>query len=331
MNVLKEVSAAAAEALGDSFLGLHMAEINERGTFGVLDFIGQHAPDLRRACEGIVRYQRLISDRTRFSLTVRGDEAAFEHDLGGIPEAAGRHANEFTIASLVRRIRELSAPDFSPTRVWFSHASPGDVSELRRYFGGCEITFGAPNNGFAFPVALLDRPMVNANEELARILDAHARLLLPALPDPDPTLALRLEIAKRIEGGAPDVRSIAALLKTSSRTLQRRLREHGTSYQDVVDDVRRRMALDHLTNTSLPVREIAFLLGYTESRSFLRAFKRWTGVTPSEQRARGSAQAPASSPASTPPSAPSIPAPAASSATLPVAPTADLAVHSVAS
>jgi len=167
---LKEVSDAAAEILGIPFSVSTWRDQRAR-TYGVIDFIGQYAPDLRCAFESIVRYQRLVSDRTRFSLTIQGDEALFEHDLSGIPGVAGRHPNEFTMAVIVRRMRDLAAPDFAPLRVWFAHAAPADTTELRRYFGVENITFGAENNGFAFPEALLDRPIASANADLLRVLD----------------------------------------------------------------------------------------------------------------------------------------------------------------
>src|SRR4029079_12500683 len=87
--------------------------------------------------------------------------------------------------------------------------------------------------------------------------------------------------------GPPSLAAVAASLRTSRRTLQRRLADEGVSFADLVDDVRRALAEDYVRDPRRPLGEVAYLLGYAELSPFLRAFKRWTGRTPADVRARG--------------------------------------------
>jgi AraC-like DNA-binding protein len=112
-------------------------------------------------------------------------------------------------------------------------------------------------------------------------------LLTPASP-PAPGLfvdSVRLEVERELAFGNPNVASIARKLGTSSRTLQRRLGETGLSFRDVVEEVREQLARAYLTDVALPMGEVAQRLGYAEVSAFLRAFKRWTGMTPGQLRA----------------------------------------------
>jgi AraC-like DNA-binding protein len=97
--------------------------------------------------------------------------------------------------------------------------------------------------------------------------------------------SVRLEVERELAFGNPNVASIARKLGTSSRTLQRRLGETGLSFRDVVEEVREQLARAYLTDVALPMGEVAQRLGYAEVSAFLRAFKRWTGMTPGQLRA----------------------------------------------
>src|SRR5262249_55902507 len=103
---------------------------------------------------------------------------------------------------------------------------------------------------------------------------------------PDFVVQVRRAIGTDLRGGLPDLDTVATRLHVGARSLQRRLRDSGHSYQSILDQVRRDLALRYLGDRRLAISEIAFLVGFAEVTNFYRAFKRWTGTTPTEQRRR---------------------------------------------
>ena len=117
------------------------------------------------------------------------------------------------------------------------------------------------------------------------MLDRHAEELLAKYPPRDSLIdQVRNVIADEFRGGEPSLERIADHLGLTPRTLQRKLQELGTSYNDVLDQMRRQLAERYLREPQMAICEVAYLLGFSESSSFHRAFKRWTGVTPKEFR-----------------------------------------------
>jgi AraC-like DNA-binding protein len=156
---------------------------------------------------------------------------------------------------------------------------------LRKHFA-CDIRFDAPFDVVVFEEAALALPFVTGS---AQVLAALEPGLEAALRDEgaSPTLLddVRSTLGQRICGERPAVDKVAKALGMSARTLQRRLGELGTSYQQVLDDVRRRSARRLLANTDLATSEVAFLLGFEEMNSFTRAFHAWEGTSPGKWRA----------------------------------------------
>jgi AraC-like DNA-binding protein len=159
-----------------------------------------------------------------------------------------------------------------------------DETMLRRYFT-CDVSFDAPADVLVLDASALAHPFVTQNEDanhvIASGLEAALRQNLQSrsLPD-DVTRVLRRKLS------AVGVESVADELHMTVRTLQRRLAQHGTSYQELLDDVRASTARRLLLDTNLTVGEIALLLGFDELRSFARAFRTWEGVSPAQWRER---------------------------------------------
>ncbi len=145
--------------------------------------------------------------------------------------------------------------------------------------------FDAEVSAIAFHRESLAVPMKSPRPELCRLLEAHGEELLRRLPSQGDLLDLaRRALLEELRGGEPELGTIARKLGMSGRTLQRRLRVLGASHQDLLDEVRRDLALRYLKDPSLAVAEVSFLLGFSEVSNFYRAFRRWTGSTPLEFR-----------------------------------------------
>jgi AraC-like DNA-binding protein len=174
--------------------------------------------------------------------------------------------------------------DWALLDVCFEHGAPADTAEHRRVFGHAP-RFDAPHSGLAFADDLLARPLRTRNPALVGLLDHLAVRMLAELPsDATITAALRELCIRHGFEHELTLEAAARRLRLSTRTLQRRLREEGTSHHEVVDDARRRVASRMLAQSALGIAEIAFALGFSEPGGLHRAFKRWTGMTPAEFR-----------------------------------------------
>jgi len=170
-----------------------------------------------------------------------------------------------------------------PRRLEFMRRRTNEAM-LRRHFG-CELRFDAPHDLLVFDEEAFALPMIHRNAQLLAVL-------MPGLEraveqdERERTLAddVRMALSERMCGDRPAAATVAKSLGMSTRTMQRRLGELGTTYQSVLDDVRRRSARQLLANTDLGIGEVAFLLGFEEVNSFTRAFQTWEGSTPARWR-----------------------------------------------
>ena len=181
-------------------------------------------------------------------------------------------------------LRFLFGPGFAPAEVWFEHAAPPDVAEMRALIG-ITPSYSRPYNTIAIDRALLDHPVPNHDPALLSILERHALELLAQRSDPS-SLGARVRgvLADRLRDGAPSMDEVARSLGTSASTMRRRLSEEGTTFADELDAVRRALAERYLLDPQLSVSAIAFLLGFSEASAFTRAFRRWHRTTPKAYR-----------------------------------------------
>ncbi|MCP3104562.1 AraC family transcriptional regulator [Myxococcus sp. K15C18031901] len=273
----------AAEAFsGDAFLGLHVAQRVPRGNYGLVEYIARASPTLRATFRALARYLALLEPTWRASFTDAPDGGGtFAYGIQGAPLAYGRHASEYGLALFTHVGRQLTEVAWRPSAVTFAHPAPPDVAPLVQHFG---VTpgFGGGRNALSLDAPTLDLRVMGADPALLSVLERAASTSAPPSGPPPPEFVqgVRDVIRAGLQEGAPQVGDVAQGLHLSARTLQRRLTEHGTSFQDEVDAVRRELAFRYLRDANLGISQVAFLLGYAELSTFDRAFKRWTGMTP---------------------------------------------------
>jgi len=277
----------AARVTGDSSFGIHAAEALRPGLFDVMDYAVRTAPSLRVSLERLARYNRLVHDAAVFTLIHEGEALRVEHSLGGVGQS--RHAAEFTLASLVVVGSQLRGAPVRPSRVSFRHDAPRATSEHERLFG-VEPSFSAPVNAITFSLELLEQPLPAADPLLWRVIERHAEALLASRPAPAETTVARVQriLCESLgeDETAATLAGSARRLRMSERSLQRRLADEGRTFDGILDELRHDLAVRYLTDKKIAIAEVAFLLGYSEPSAFHRAFKRWTGATPSQVRQR---------------------------------------------
>jgi AraC-like DNA-binding protein len=281
--VVNELLRGAVEMTSDPDIGLKAAREITAGDLAALEYAAASAPTWGDAMRVVGRYLPLVNDALAFSLRIEGERAVIQIDSKVVMPRAGIDfaVAAFHTAALHRRDRN----DDLAVQVLFMHPRPERVEEYHRTFAGGELRFDAPFNGFSFRKDYLELPMEGADPKLHDLLRKHAELLLAELPKAESlTEKVRDLIAQQLSGGNPSVELIARQVHMSPRTLGRRLEHEGTTFKELLDDMRRRMALRYVGGHDLGLSEIAFLLGFSQTAAFHRAFKRWTGQTPLEYR-----------------------------------------------
>jgi AraC-like DNA-binding protein len=178
----------------------------------------------------------------------------------------------------------------SPVRVEFVQPR-AHVKTIERHFG-CPVVCGTPRNAIIFRATDANRPFVTRNAELLGILAPQFdEELKQENGDENFIERVRVAIQQRLTGRRPTIEDIADALHISSRTLQRRLQDDGASFQRVLEEARHQLARHYLNNSVLELNEAAYLLGYEDANSFVRAFRSWEGIPPARWREQQRAQA----------------------------------------
>lgn len=272
-------------ASGDPLLALRAAAATPFGAFRAIDYLGATAATVGEGLRRVADYFPLVDPRGRIRVgEERGGMALVFTSASGAPLPAP--AEEYTLGVIWARTRHLAAVEPRLAEVRFSFADPPDVAEHQRVFG-IEPRFGAPAAGLVLPRAIWDAPTRLADPALFALLDRHARALVEggAIAEDLPS-RVRVAVAAELPGREPSVAAVARRLATSARTLQRRLGAEETSFARLVDEVRRERAETLLRAGDVSVAEVSWLVGFSEQSAFTRAFRRWTGTSPTEFRRR---------------------------------------------
>jgi AraC-like DNA-binding protein len=194
-------------------------------------------------------------------------------------------AEDFLMSALYTVHLRRLLPSGAKLACWFTQPEPVRRDEHIATFSGAQLRFAAPRRGFSFERSLLATPIPSADPKLYRILVAQLERDLRELPEaPLFTERVRNLMLTETPLARSTLPTVASALKMSARTLARRLSSEGTSFGDLLDHVRRTRALAYLDEGQLRVEEVAAALGFSRSSAFHRAFKRWTGQSPSAYR-----------------------------------------------
>jgi AraC-like DNA-binding protein len=278
---LYETAALLSE---DDLFGLHLGENVDPGVFDVLGYAAMNSPTLGGAFERVVRYHSIWTDGAVFDIEQKSTTATISYSYLDRSLGETRQDSEMTLAAVVALGRLVTNSDWSPLETRFPHPAPRDTAEHARIFRS-PVRFDSGSCQLVFAATTLNLPIAKADQGLRAVLDRHAEELLARYPRQDVVIdRVRRVIRGELNGGDPSLERVASQIGLGPRTLQRRLREQGTSHQGLLDQMRKDLAMKYLREPQMAVCEVAYLLGFSESSALHRAFKRWTGKTPSEFR-----------------------------------------------
>jgi len=270
---------------GDPCFGLtYAAYIQPSALHGLgLSWIASHS--LKDGLERLVRFQRILSTDQQLGLreTQTGyciyDVVGQKDDPFQFPDVAF----DSTVASIYKICQIMLGPDIQPTRVSVEHPAPPCKEKFEQFFR-IPVNFDSGETAIEFDKKICELPVSSANPELTRINDQIVIDYLNQFEQDDVVTQTRKYIIDHLPSGVPRQAIIASDLNMSLRNFQRKLSSSGTSYTDVLSRVRHEMACYYLKAPKYPIIEISYLLGFTDSSNFSRAFKRWNGQSPNHFR-----------------------------------------------
>jgi AraC-like DNA-binding protein len=275
---------AVRETTGQYGIGLRLGALVRPEYYEVFGFVLTSSATLGDALLRATRFMRLVAPNIELSFYVEGDRAVLLYKALDA-ELFHPESSEFVLCAIGTIGRQLTGVHLRPIEVRFAHEAPPDLSHHHAIFENAPIHFNRPHNGYVFESSLLNLPVRSSDGQLCAKLEREAEQLLSRMPRVG-ELSRRVQetISEELRGGNPSAEHVADKLGMHPKTLSRRLKGEGTSHQQLLDQLRYRLAERYLRDPNLSIGEIAFLLGYSDTSSFNKAFKRWTGAAPQHYR-----------------------------------------------
>ena len=275
----------AAIALQDDCLGFTLARDFDPREIGLLYYVMASSQTLGDALKRVTRYSQITNE----ALVVRyreGNGLIISLSYSGVPRHSERHQIEFCMFAVLRICRVLTGQNLVPQHFWISHHRSGTTNSEMARFVGTAVEFGATADEFALNANAGELRLIHADPYLNNLLLKYCEAALTDRRSNVSQLRTRVEnaISSLLPHGKVVVDDVARSLGMSDRTLARRLSDEGLNFTEVLQQLRRDLAIQYLDDPKLHVSKIAWLLGFNEVSAFTHAFKRWTGKTPSQMR-----------------------------------------------
>ena len=272
----------------DETLGLDLGKAININQFGMLGYAILSCADLRSAVRLGLKYHTLVDPAFTFEMIDQGDTTAIRLTSHVPFEPMYRMMCDIFIAIFTTLARFLTGQPVNPREVHLNHPQPAYLDAYQALVQS-PVLFDQPRTEFIIDTSLLDTPLAMADRATAAMAEAQCADILSRMGPKEGIVAKVRRILLSHPGSFPPVDTVASQLATSTRTLSRSLQDVGTSYQRILDEVRKEMAIEYLRNSNLPVEELAALVGYSDPSNFRKAFRRWTQHAPSyyrEERSR---------------------------------------------
>ena len=286
---IDRIRAKAAELSSDEAIGIRAASVYSASHLGALGYAWHASMTLRNAFNRLERFIRVVNDKAEVLIedvdnymvvTIRLDVSSENLTV----------RDDSALAIITRMCRLVCGDRFRLQEVNFKHQAPQDLKPYFEFFA-CQLNFDQADNQLLIPSSIADDILVGANPELALLNDQVVTRRLALLDRNDIVARVQSALMEQLPNGQVSDDSIASALHMSVRTMHRKLAEVNQNFRTLLVEVRRNLAELYILDNSLTLTEISLLLGFSEPSSFSRAFKGWTGSSPTEIRQARSEEA----------------------------------------
>ncbi len=275
-----ELFEAAAQFSSEPYIGLKVGEnflAKHWGRLGYLIMAGENG------MEGVQYIQRFAAIVTNgIELQWRMEEQSLICDFC-LLEPVCRHVLDYLVSSSYSLSQMTSDNDMQYERISFTHDGGPDIEVYQKLFS-CPCEFNQPHNKIEVSLERLQQLSTYRDPRLKQILEEHASQVLQDLSSGDEWLQqVQAWVIELLPNGTPALKQVCEHFGQNERTFQRALSKNGITFQELIDELRQRLAMEYIKN-DYNFLDVAMMLGYSEQSAFHRAFKRWTGQTPSQYR-----------------------------------------------
>lgn len=272
----------AIKLSGDPFFGLRQQQYFRPAHLGALGFAWLASTSIRTAFQRMSRYSHMISEALSVSLEDDGSHltVTFKANRPSLNESVREDAQ---LAMATNCCRVIAGDRFRAAQVHFTQPEPADTSYHYELFR-CPIRFNAAATAMLIPVAVADQRLTGSNDELARLNEHIVVKYLAYTDKKDIVNRVKAAIIDGLGSGRVAESRIADTLHMTPRNLHRKLLREDTSFKLILNELRKDLAQQYIRDRSITLTEISFMLGFSEMSSFSRAYKNWTGATPSAAR-----------------------------------------------
>jgi len=275
---------------GSNDISIRVANHFHPGMFDVLGYAMMSSNTLQDALGRIAQYKRVVSNTSELSVIENESSLIFDMDVFTYEDSdrpvLSRELTETFLVIIVQFSRNLLGQDLVPNKVAFSYPKPHYDTQYLGDFFQCELEYDQATNQIVFDLEQANIQLLGSNP---LITESHEKLLnefLRRVNKDDLSHVIIAKICEVLPLGAPSQTDIAKQLNMSLRNLQRKLHNQGTSFKDILENTRKKLTLDYIEQQDLSLSEISYLVGFSNTSNFNRAFKRWTGKTPGEYRSQ---------------------------------------------
>lgn len=282
VNQMNDIWNMAVEILDDPCFGIKMAKNWHPSYAGALGYAWCASPTLRAALDRAHRYMHVVSEGITIKLdnTTAGLKTTIDKEESSLTLP---QQYDVVIATLLHMCRFTFGQDLNPTRVYLSYDKPSCSKIIEDFFRG-PVEYNSRETGFCLAFDDADKELLAGYNKLATFHDTFLMEYLLEIQQGDIVQHIRSVIIDNLPTGKVTDSLIAQELNMSERSLQRKLQKKGTSFRNILEDVRKIAAIQYIKNPANTMTDIAFLLGFSEQSTFSRAFKKWTGSSPAKYR-----------------------------------------------
>lgn len=273
----------AAALIPDPAFALLAAQCWHPSNLGTMGYAWLSSRTLHTGLKRIERFSRILGSRFTYRCIEEPACLRLTYDHGRGDASVGHAMTDFSLAILFDMCRTNFGRELKAAGVHLRRPRPADPTPWTNFYG-CDISFDAHEDCLLIDSATANTPLPTANIPLANTFDAILTEQLASFFNDDIVSRCKAFLLRELTSGLPSASELAAALGLSVRSLQRKLHELGLSYQGVLDETRHELARRYLDDPGKSVTEITFLLGFSEQSAFTRAFKRWSGMSPTTYR-----------------------------------------------